>query len=110
MEELGRIAVAIRAARAAAGWNQEHFCKLVGMSKPTVARIETLVMSPKAASVMRMVNAFREAGITMNLYDRGPLIITISEEAMAKAIAELNDISKKRSDFGVPKGAKDGTD
>lgn len=40
--------VALRAARAAAGWSQEEFAQLMGVAKTTVARIETLEMSARA--------------------------------------------------------------
>ena len=45
--ENGKIIVAIRAARAAIGWNQQEFADRMGVAKSTVARIETLEIAAK---------------------------------------------------------------
>ena len=43
--EGAKIAVVLRAARAAIGWNQQQFADKMGVAKSTVARIETLDMA-----------------------------------------------------------------
>jgi len=43
-----KIAVALRAARTALGWNQQEMADLTNVSKSTIARIETLEMAVKA--------------------------------------------------------------
>ena len=96
--ESGKIAVALRTARAAAGWNQGEFALLMGVAKTTVARIETLEMSARAEFISKAMRLFREAGIEVDLYEADSIPIRIKAVAVEKAIADLNDIDKRRSD------------
>lgn len=96
--ENARIAVALRAGRAAIGWNQLEFAEKLGVAKSTIARIETLEMSPKADLVMRAMRLFREAGIEVDLYKATEFSITINALAVSEAISRLQDESKRRSD------------
>ncbi len=94
----GKIAVAIRTARAAAGWNQLEFAGYMGVAKSTVARIETLEMAAKGDFLIKAIRLFREAGIQVDLYTNGDLPIRITDLAIAAAVDALNDDSKRRSD------------
>ena len=93
-----KIAVAIRTARAAAGWNQEEFAKLMGVAKTTIARIETLEMSARAEFLSKAMRLFREAGIEIDLYESDSIPIIVKAAAINRAIADLQDDSKRRVD------------
>ena len=82
----GKIAVAIRTARAAAGWNQQEFADLMKVAKSTVARIETLEIAAKGDFVMRAMRLFRESGIDVDLMAVTDLPIRISDLAIAASV------------------------
>ena len=96
--ENARIAVALRAGRTAIGWNQLEFAEKLGVAKSTIARIETLEMSPKADLIMRAMRLFRESGIEIDLYKATECSININALAVSEAISRLRDESKRRSD------------
>lgn len=99
--ESGKIAVALRTARTAIGWNQQEFADLMGVAKTTVARIETLEMSARAEFISKAMRLFREAGVVVDLYDASLLPLTISSVAVTKAVDDLMDDSKRRKDRRV---------
>ena len=94
----GKIAVALRTARAAAGWNQQEFADRMGVAKSTIARIETLEMAAKGDFLLKATRLFREAGIEIDLYASTNLPILISDKAVAMAVASLSDETRRRSD------------
>ena len=96
--ERGKVVVALRTARAAAGWNQEEFAHLMGVAKTTVARIETLEMSAKAEYLSKALRLFREVGIEVDLSEIDNVPIKVSMLAVAKAVDDLQDVSKRRKD------------
>lgn len=98
LSESGKIAVALRAARAAAGWNQEEFANLMGVAKTTVARVETLEMSARAEFLSKALRLFREAGVEVDLYEPDSIRITVGARAVEKALLDFQDIEKRRSD------------
>jgi transcriptional regulator with XRE-family HTH domain len=102
--ENGKIAVALRTGRTAIGWSQLEFAEKLGVAKSTIARIETLEMSPKADLVTRAMRLFREAGLEMDLYQPSDLSVNISGSAILEAIARLKDDTKRRSDRSGIKG------
>lgn len=94
----GKIAVAIRTARAAAGWNQQEFADLMKVAKSTVARIETLEIAAKGDFVMRAMRLFRENGIDVELMSASDLPIRISDRAIAASVDAIKDETNRRSD------------
>ena len=96
--ESGKIVVALRTARAAAGWNQGEFADLMGVAKTTVARIETLEMSARAEYLSKAIRLFREAGIEVDLSELDSVPINVSMLAVAKAVDDLQDVNKRRKD------------
>ena len=96
--ESGKIVVALRAARAAAGWNQEEFALLMGVAKTTVARIETLEMSARAEYLSKALRLFNEVGIEVDMTQIGSVPIRVSMRAVAKAVDDLQDVNKRRKD------------
>lgn len=96
--ERGKIVVALRTARAAAGWNQGEFADLMGVAKTTVARIETLEMSARAEYLSKAIRLFREVGVEVDLSELDAIPIRVSMLAVAKAVDDLQDVSKRRKD------------
>ena len=96
--ESGKIAVALRTARAAVGWNQEEFAQLMGVAKTTVARIETLEMSARAEYLSKAIRLFREVGVEVDLSELDAVPIRVSMLAVAKAVDDLQDVNKRRKD------------
>jgi transcriptional regulator with XRE-family HTH domain len=96
--ESGKIAVALRTARAAVGWNQEEFAQLMGVAKTTVARIETLEMSARAEYLSKAIRLFREVGVEVDLSELDAVPIRVSMLAVAKAVGDLQDVNKRRKD------------
>jgi transcriptional regulator with XRE-family HTH domain len=93
-----KIALAIRTARAAIGWNQQEFAELMGVAKSTVARIETLEMSAKADFLNKAMRLFRDAGVVVDLYELDRLPLTINKECIEIAQQRLADESLRRRD------------
>ncbi len=102
--ENGKIAVAIRAARTAVGWNQQEFSEKMGVAKSTVARIETLEISAKGEFILRAMRLFREAGVNVDLYQASGVTITVADSAISTAVADLQNQEKRRRDrrVGLP--------
>ena len=94
----GKIAVAVRSARAAAGWNQQEFADRMGVAKSTVARIETLEMAAKADFLIKAMRLSREAGVDVDLHSLGGLSIQVSDQTVTAAVEALQDESKRRTD------------
>ncbi len=94
----GKIALAIRTARAAAGWNQQDFADRMEVAKSTIARIETLEIAAKGDFVMRAMRLFREHGIDVDLMAATDLPIRISDLAITASVNALKDESNRRSD------------
>lgn len=94
----GKIAVAVRSARSAAGWNQQEFADRMGVAKSTVARIETLEMAAKGDFLIKALRLFREAGVEVDLHSQGGVAIQVSDVAVAAAVDALQDETKRRAD------------
>lgn len=99
--ETAKIAIALRAGRAALGWSQQEFCQKLNIAKSSLARIETLEMSPKADLVTRAMTLFREAGLEVDLYKSKEVSFNINELALSEAVSRLQDDTRRRSDRAV---------
>ena len=97
----GKVAVAIRMARAAAGINQEDFAQMMRVAKTTIARIETMEMKATAEFLLDCVYFFKSVGIELDMHDYDNLIIRVSNQAINTAASNLEDVTKRRSDRKV---------
>ena len=97
----GKIAVAIRTARAAAGINQQDFSEMMGVAKSTVARIETMEMKANADFLLNCLYFFKSIGIELDMHDYDNLVIRVSNQAINTAAPNLEDVTKRRSDRKV---------
>jgi transcriptional regulator with XRE-family HTH domain len=97
----GKVAVAIRTARAAAGINQQDFSEMMGVAKSTIARIETMEMKANADFLLDCVYFFKSIGIELDMHDYDNLVIRVSNQAINTAASNLEDVTKRRSDRKV---------
>ena len=93
-----KIAIALRSARTAVGWNQQEFADLMGVAKSSIARIETMEMSTKGDFLLRAIGLFREVGVNLELFYAGRVEIKIEEPAIRKAMDMLKDEARRRTD------------
>jgi predicted transcriptional regulator len=53
----------LKAARAVVGWSQAQLAERSGVARPTIARIEALMMQPRLDTVGKLKQAFLQAGL-----------------------------------------------
>ena len=92
-----RIALVMRSVRSALGYNQVQFAELIGSSKPTIARIETLEMPMKDDLYARMVERLEEFGIKIDSNLHG-VSLHFDERAIAILEGRLQDANLRRPD------------
>jgi len=92
-----RIALVMRSVRSALGYNQVQFAELIGSSKPTIARIETLEMPMKDELYARMVERLEEFGIKIDANLHG-VSLHFDERAIAILEGRLQDANLRRPD------------
>jgi transcriptional regulator with XRE-family HTH domain len=100
--ENAKIAIAIRSARTAIGWNQQEFADLMEVAKSTITRVETLEMGAKADFLNRAMRLFRDAGVIVDLYQLDTIPMSIESKAILIAKGRLEDGSLRRSDRKGP--------
>lgn len=84
-----QVALTIRAARTALGWSQEELAKRASVSKPTIARIETGGISPRAETLNTLMKVFHAQGIDVET-DEGGVAIRYSNKALLTLQAHLD--------------------
>ena len=60
MITLEKIPAQLRATRAALNMNQDEFAKMVGLSRPTIARLEENPLKSKAHNYLRVQNIVQQ--------------------------------------------------
>lgn len=105
MEELDKrivenikVAVTLRAARAAIGWNQQELADKLGVAKSTVARIETLESEASARVYLRALELFEEGGVTVTRQSGGEVTVHVASAALEEAARRLADEHLRRAD------------
>jgi len=93
-----KIAVALRMSRAALGISQLELAEILGVSKITLARVETLESPLRADVYMKAINVLRELGVAVDVMTPNALMINVHQPALEKALARLRDDSKRRID------------
>lgn len=87
----------MRSVRSAIGYNQIQFAELIGSSKPTIARIETLEMPMKDELYTRMIERLDELGIKIGSNLDG-VSLHFNEQAIAILEGRLQDTALRRPD------------
>lgn len=93
-----KIAVAIRSARTALGWNQQEFADKMNVAKSTIARIETLEMTAKADFLTRALRLFRDAGVTIDLLQEEQVALVVEAAGLFEAELRLQNEGMRRRD------------
>jgi transcriptional regulator with XRE-family HTH domain len=96
-----KIVVALRTARAALGISQSELAELLGVSKITLARVETLEAPLKADVYMKAIKVFRERGVLMDTISSDSLVFNITQQCLDGSLARLKDVSRRRADKKV---------
>jgi len=103
--ETVKVAVALRAARTAIGWNQQEFADKLGVAKSTIARIETMESVASAVVLMRAMQLLREGGVTVDLLSGNELTFHVAPVALEEAARRLQDEQMRRTDRKKKDGA-----
>lgn len=109
METVGekiKIAVAIRAGRAAMGLGQIEFAEMLGVAKSTVARIETLEVHAKAEFLSKALTLFRQSGLNVDLFQGDKVTIEVSAQALVQAQSRMDTEEMRRTDRKPAKAPK----
>lgn len=94
------IAAQLKAARAITGWNQGELSGRSGVSRPTIARIEALIMRPRTDTVDKLKQAFLIAGIQiLDGEPRGGFSIIVDESGLA-ALVQRHDSDAAEDESG----------
>jgi transcriptional regulator with XRE-family HTH domain len=94
------IAAQLKAARAITGWNQGELSERSGVSRPTIARIEALIMRPRTDTVDKLKQAFLVAGIQiLDGEPRGGFSIIVDESGLS-ALVQRHDSDTAKDETG----------
>ena len=104
--EAAKIALAMRTARVAAGWSQAELATNIGVSLPTIARMESLGVSMSAASIIKAMSLFRQSCIEVDMYQPDAITITINKQAIDKAAAGFADAINRRDENKILRANK----
>lgn len=105
--ETARVAQAMKMGRAALGCNQAEFAKIIGVSKPTIARIETLEMPPRFEIYARMVDILRQHDVFVDAVSGEGVQVAIGRQAVEAMIERLEDDANRRTDRQRGRKARD---
>ena len=101
ISESAKVAIAIKTARTALGLSQLEFSKKLGISKTTLARVETFETFESQILLsfyIKATNAINELGIYFEAVTGDDIVITIKPQAQQMAIDALADEANRRSD------------
>lgn len=93
-----QVAAAMRAVRGVVGWSQGDFAKFIGVSKPTIARAETLENAIRHETIEKMTSALNNIGICVAIDSDNNMNLQINANALLFLKEKLEDENKRRSD------------
>nr|WP_163503603.1 helix-turn-helix domain-containing protein [Halomonas socia] len=93
-----KIAVAIRAVRGALGLNQTEFASLVGVSKPTIARAETMEVAMRLDSYANLLKKLRIIGVKVDTLYSDSVHVELEPQALESLKERLADQGRRRQD------------
>lgn len=93
-----KIAVALRSVRGALGLNQAEFAELVGVSKPTIARAETMEVAMRLDSYSSVLRKLREIGVKVDTLYSDSVHIEFEPQALESLKERLADQGRRRQD------------
>lgn len=98
MHDSIKIAIAMRTSRAALGMNQAEFASFIGVSKPTIARVEKLETTTRAETYIKLLRSLAKAGVELDTIMSDDIVVRVKPQAILQAKLFLDDISRRRSD------------
>lgn len=110
-----KIAVAMRAVRGALGLSQSDLAELIGVSKPTVARIETLEVPMRFDAYANMMKNLKKIGVNVDTVLSDNVQVEFEPQALTALLTKLSDQGKRRKDrvqkgVGVRQASKKNAD
>ena len=97
ISESAKLSIAIKLARTALGLNQQMFAEKLGVSKTTLARIETLDAKVSFEFYMSVTKLMTSEGVIFEVED-DDIILRVTPAAQQIAIEALDDGNIRRSD------------
>ncbi|EQD75150.1 transcriptional regulator, XRE family [mine drainage metagenome] len=92
-------AAQLKAARAITGWSQGELSDRSGVSRPTIARIEALIMQPRLDTVAKLKQTFLTAGVQiLDGEPRGGFSIIVDEGTLAGLLHTHETMLTKKGD------------
>jgi transcriptional regulator with XRE-family HTH domain len=86
-----QIAVVMRAVRTALAWSQQDLAVRANISKPTIARIESMGMSPRADTINALMNVFRAEGVEIDILAE-EVIVRFKKSALLELQKNLSKV------------------
>mgnify|MGYP000249805305 CR=1 FL=1 len=93
-----KLVVALRTARAITGWSQVEFAQRMGLSKSTVARLETQEADISFTMLKRIIIEYKKMGIDIDLLFSDNLNISIEPKALEAFRERLQSEEHRRAD------------
>jgi predicted transcriptional regulator len=78
----------MRAVRTALAWTQQDLATKANISKPTIARIESMGISPRADTINALINVFRAEGVEIDIMAE-EVIVRFKKSALLELQANL---------------------
>jgi transcriptional regulator with XRE-family HTH domain len=98
-----KLAMMLRTARNALGWNQETFAAKMGLSKAMISKCESLETAPKGELIMRATMLFREHGIEMDLFSSSQFTMTFGDQVFDELSRSLQEAKARKASKGRAK-------
>ena len=93
-----KLAVALRMARTAVGWSQEELASNLGMSKTTIARMETMEGGLRADQLSAILRLYKSVGVELEFMLSDEVTVKISAQGLEEAQRRLLDQNLRRAD------------
>jgi predicted transcriptional regulator len=84
-----QIAIVLRGVRTALAWTQQDLATRAKVSKPTIARIERMEMSPRGDTIHALLSAFRQEGVEIDML-ADEVIVRFTKPALLHAQGNLS--------------------
>ena len=88
----------IKLARTALGLSQQEFADRMGVSKTTLARIETMEAKVSFDFYMQVTKLIYELGVSFDLEENDDIVLKVSPEAQQAVINLFADENNRRID------------
>lgn len=93
-----KLVVALRTARAIVGWSQVEFAQRIGISKSSVARLETQEAEITFSLLRKIINEYNNVGVVIDVMLPDKLNISVETKALEAFRQRLMSEDHRRSD------------